>query len=247
MGRWRKAWGLASPRLSLGPAAFAVPPQPPPRGWAGFRSPTASVPHGTGLGPLPAPPPPPGTFPPCRSLCLANQGGKAGFWGARRKAALHPCTIQTAPQFSRLCPPSLSQWGVPCTLLAPRCKLGMCHPSPMGARLPSSPSPSRRTWGMLQSPPWDVGTPHAAAAVPHSPTFRQRRRRRTVCAAALPPGKCGQVDGAMAGGQEPGDEWEPGPAPSGSRQNAGAAKPGAGSTATTRPPWGKASHGGWET
>lgn len=65
-------------------------------------------------------------------------------------------------------------------------------------------------------------------------------------AAALPPSKQGQVGGAMAGGQEPGDEWEPGPAPSGSRENASSAKPGAGFTATTRPPWGKASHGGWE-
>lgn len=41
-----------------------------------------------------------------------------------------------------------------------------------------------------------------------------------MCATALPPGKHGQVGGATAGRQEPGDEWEPGPAPSGSRENA---------------------------
>lgn len=85
--------------------------------------------------------------------------------------------------------------------------------------------------------PRDVGVPHAAAAtVPHSPTFQQRRRRRrTKRDAALSPNKRGQVGGAMAGGQEPGEEWEPGPAPSGSRENAGSAKPRAGFTTTTRP------------
>lgn len=67
-----------------------------------------------------------------------------------------------------------------------------------------------------------------------------------MCAAALPPGKHRQV-GATAGGQEPGDEWEPGPAPSGSRENATPAKPGAGFATTTRFPWGKASRGRWET
>lgn len=66
-------------------------------------------------------------------------------------------------------------------------------------------------------------------------------------AAALLPDKHRQVGGAMAGGQEPGDEWEPSPAPSGSRENASSAKPRAGFTATTRPRCGKASHGGWET
>lgn len=67
-----------------------------------------------------------------------------------------------------------------------------------------------------------------------------------MCATALPPGKHGQVDGATAGGQELADEWEPGPAPSGSRENAAPARPGAAFAATTHFPWGKASRSKWE-
>lgn len=63
---------------------------------------------------------------------------------------------------------------------------------------------------------------------------------------ALPPSKHGQVNGAMASRQESGDEGEPSPAPSGSRENAAPAKPGAYFAAMTHFPWGKAPLGNWE-
>lgn len=78
------------------------------------------------------------------------------------------------------------------------------------------------------------------------PSAEEEEEKNRVCC-CLPPGKHGQVGGATAGGQEPGDEWEPGPAPSGSRENAAPAKARAGFAATTRFPWGKASRGRWET
>lgn len=166
----------------------------------------------------------------------------------KEKAALHPFTNHTAPQFPRLFP-------AVGTLMALWVQAGDVPPSTHGCSAPLQPIPVPSYLGdAAVSPPCPGCGGSSQHSVPHSLTFQhgrrrrmKRRRRRTVHAATLPSDKRGQVGGAMPAGQEPGDEWEPSPAPSGSRENAGSAKPGSGFTTTTCPPWGKASHSRWET
>lgn len=202
-GRSRRARGLSSPLAQ--PYGVCCPSPAAPAGLGPISPPASPV------GQAWSPPSPPG-----RDIATLHcKRGEKLVFGESRPAPMHQsnCT----PIFKALPPPRFEQ--VPRTLL--ECTLGMCHPASMGAQLPSSPSPSRRTWGCRSCPPQNTGAP--CATVPNSPT--SQRRRRTVHVTALLPGKHRQVVGAMAGGQEPGDEWEPSPAPSGSRENAGFAKP----------------------
>lgn len=150
---------------------------------AQLPSPTASIPHRIRIHPLSP------LQPPQHPVHCKPGGGKPDFEKQGGKVFHSHALTKLHPSFQgfALC---FEQRRSPCTLLVPRCKLGMCQPAPMGARLPSSSSPSPHTWGMLPCPPSPGrGAPHAAA----QPDLRQRRRRRrTACAAASHPASTGK-------------------------------------------------------
>ena len=250
VGRRRKAWGLASPLAR--PGSVCRPTPAAPTGLGQISQPCRQRPPQNRARSPPGPSSP--TTTPGRDISTlpialhCKSGVKSQVLGSEEESPPAPMHYPNCTPIFKALPPGLSSGGS-LHPPGPRVQVGDVPPSTHGCSAPLYPIPVPSYLGdaAVSPPPRDVGAPHAAA-VPHSPTFRRRRRRRrTVCAAALLPDKHGQVGSAMAGGQEPGDEWEPGPAPSGSRETAGSAKPRAGFTATTRPPWGKASRGGWET